>query len=92
MTLQFCKYCNMNKSTDNFYSYRPKKCIECMKQYTNSKTIKYADMTSEQKTQKAEQQKKHYNKYKDKIKLHNKEYMKVKYYEKKLQQQLSPTL
>jgi hypothetical protein len=51
-------------------------------------------MTDEQKQQKADQQKKHYAKYKDKIKLHNKEYMKVKYHEKKQQQQqaITPTL
>jgi hypothetical protein len=58
-----------------------------MKNYTNSKTIKYADMTDEQKQQKTEQQRKHYAKYKDKIKQRNKEYMKTNYHKKKLQQQ-----
>ena len=91
MTTKYCKYCNTDKSSNEFYSYRPKKCIECMKKYTNSKTIKYNDMTDEQKQHKSEQQKKHYAKYKDKIKQHNKEYMKKKYYEKKLAQQQQQT-
>ena len=87
MITQHCKYCNTDKSPNEFYSYRPKKCIECMKNYTNSKTIKYADLTDEQKQQKSEHQKKHYAKYKDKIKQLNKDYMKTNYHKKKLQQQ-----
>lgn len=94
MTIQFCKYCNTDKSPNDFYSYRPKKCIECMKNYTNSKTIKYDQMTEEQKQQKKEQQRKHYIKYKEQIKEHNRTYMKAKYHENKLaqQQQITPTL
>ena len=83
MSIRICKYCNTEKTINDFYIYRPKKCINCMRLYTNYKSIKYCDMTTEQKQQKAEHRKIYYNKYKDKIKQHNKDYMKSRYNEKK---------
>ena len=76
---KYCKYCNQNKSENDFYSYRPRKCKICCTNCT--KLIPQAH--------KKESNTKFYLKHKEKIKLHNKEY----YHKRKAQQQqITPTL
>ncbi len=59
-----CKYCNMDKTNDMFYSYRPKKCKDCCNNNSKKCNKKYNEMTQEQKNKKNELQKKYYQKSK----------------------------
>lgn len=59
-----CKYCNMDKTADMFYSYRPKKCKDCCTNNSKKCNKKYNEMTTEQKNKKNELQKKYYQKNK----------------------------
>lgn len=77
--LKLCKYCNTNKSSDEYYSYRPKKCKLCCINCT--KSIPQSDKKSANK--------KFYLKHKEHLKSINKAY----YHSRKAQQlQLTPTL
>jgi len=77
---KYCKHYNTNKSENDFYSYRPKKCKLCCTNCTKSIP----------QVNKKEANKKFYLTHKEHLKQVNKDY----YHKRKAlqQQQITPTL
>jgi|694.fasta_scaffold88802_2 hypothetical protein len=57
-----CKYCEIDKDKELFYSYRPKKCKECCNNNSKKCNKKYSELSQEQKDKKKQLQKKYYQK------------------------------